>query len=271
MKTLSFKFTPSVILPGQKANLVNTLPQLIVNSTAGKFTITAPVSKALGIAVGECVMFLDTKDVIEQELANNNAELLAYAEEKGYDITTAEGQESVVNDLRQYFIAKGQPMYKANGEPLTEAVRFTNEEKKKFIAEHSAEIIEANRAVLVERAGTPDATDEELAALITVDDIESPRVQSVFGSRTATTSNKTGVGLQLGFTDTNIWNNLKSDIDGDDKLKINRYFDVDLSAPIDAPFNNGKAGKEGNIIVKAYPLTYKEDKEVSRNFGRGEE
>lgn len=265
MKTLSFKL--SAVIPGQKSNLLAATPQLIANSTNGKFTITAPVSKALNIAVGECVMFFNNRENIEQRIAIGDADVKAYAEEKGYDLLTTEGQNAFVNDFLEYYIAKGERQYKTNGEPLMVAVRFSREEKEKFIADHAAELVEANREVLLERAGTDDATDDELAALITVDDIDSPTTQAIYGSRTSTTSNKTGVGLQLGFTDSNIWNQLKADMSEENKVKMNRYFDVDLSTPIHTAFHNGKE----EVDVLAYPISYKEDKEVSRNFGRQEE
>ena len=265
MKTLSFKL--SALIPGQKSNLVASTPQLIVNSTAGKFTLTAPASKALGIAVGECVMFFSNRDKIEEAIAVGSEDLQAYAADKGIDLTTIDGQNAIINEFLEYYIAKGVPQYNRNGEPLMVPVRFSKEDKEKFIAEHAAELVAANRDALIERAGNEDATDEELAALITVDDIESPTTQAIYGSRTSTTSNKTGVGLQLGFTDSNIWTQLKLDMDADLRTRMNRIFDVDVTAPVHTSFHNGKA----DVDVLAYPISFKEDKEAARNFGRAEE
>lgn len=264
MKTLSFKLQP--ITPGQKSSLAAVVPQLIANSTNGKFTVTPPVTKALNIAAGDCVMFFDNSSDIETAISTNNPDLVAYCQEKSYDMTTPEGQEAIKADFLEYYIAKGELMYKANGEPLTEPIRFTKEDKEAYIAKNMEALVAENRAVLIERNGGEDADDETLGALITVDDIESPRVQSAYGSRTATTSNKTGVGLQLGFTDTNIWNQLKADL-GEDKLKINRYYDVNLTTPAHVQFDNGKE----KVDVLAYPISHREDKEASRNFGRDAE
>jgi hypothetical protein len=73
----------AVMQSGQKSNTVNAEPQLIANTTLGKFVITAPVSKALNIAVGENVMFLNNIADVEKAIAERNPELVGWAEENG--------------------------------------------------------------------------------------------------------------------------------------------------------------------------------------------
>ena len=53
MKTINGKlsFGVKAVVSGQKTSVVNADPILIANSTAGKFTITPPVSKILGVAI----------------------------------------------------------------------------------------------------------------------------------------------------------------------------------------------------------------------------
>lgn len=253
MKTfnkLSFSFNG--IQNGQKSNIVNAEPQLIVNSTSGKFTITSPVSKALGILPGQYVMFVNNIEQVESLVMNPTDEFAAWATEKGYDLTTREGQDAVVDELTQWCIAKGIEKFDSKGLPIMVSERFTKEDKAKYLEMHRMELVEANREALVDAFG--DLTDEELAEHLTPDMVESPKVQDVQGSKTSTSSNATGLGLPLGFTDSNVWNVMKKDL-GEMASKKNRIFDVDLTNPIKFEFNNGYK----NVECTAYPISFKED------------
>ena len=230
---LSFGVT--ALQSGQKSSTVNAEPQLIANSTAGKFVITSPVSKALNIAVGENVMFLNNIPNVEAAIQRRDSEIVAYAEELGVDLNTREGEDAVLEALTQWFIAKGVPMY-AKGEPIMATERFTKEDKAKYLAEHAMEIVEANREALVAQFG--ELSDDELAAQLTVDMVESPKYHACSGSKTATTASTTGVGCQLNFTDTAIWGALKANL-GDMKEKKNRIFNVLLDQSAETVFNDG--------------------------------
>ena len=89
-------FGVQAVVAGQKSATVNAAPQLIVNTTEGKFTITSPVSKALGIAVGENVMFLNNIAGVESAIAQRLDAIVDFAKEKGLDLDTREGQEEVL-------------------------------------------------------------------------------------------------------------------------------------------------------------------------------
>lgn len=247
---LSFGVT--AVQAGQKSSTVNAAPQLIANSTAGKFVITSAVSKALNIAVGENVMFLNNIAGVEMAIQNRVDAVVEYANEHGLDLDTREGADAVLAALTQWFIAKGVLMYKANGEPIYATERFIKEDKAKYLAEHAMEIVAANRDVLVEKFG--EMPDEELAAKLTPDDIESPKYHAMSGSKTATTASATGVGCQLNFTDSAIWGALKADL-GDLKEKKNRVFDVVLDEMQKVEFNNGKE----NVLVDILPINFVED------------
>ena len=246
----------NAVQSGMKSSSVNNTPQLIANSTKGKFSITAPVSKAMGVAVGENVMFINNIAMIEQAIVAGNADLVAWAEENGVDINTREGQDAVLKEWTVWAIAKGIPQYHANGNPVENTERMTEEEKKAYITEHAAEILEANRDALVERNGG-EADDDTLISLIEIDDIEFPKYHVHSGSRTATTSSFTGVGCQLNFTDTSIWTTLKSDL-GDDIAKKICVFDVLLDEAFTTTLSNGKE----NVDVIAYPISYVEDDDI---------
>ena len=253
MKTFGkFNFGIQAVQAGQKTSTANAEPQLIANSTAGKFVITAPVSKALNIAVGENIMFLNNIAGVEAAVQSRNEDVVAYAEELGLDLSTRDGEDALVAALTQWFIAKGVLQYTSKGEPVMATERYTKEDKAKYLAEHSMEIVDANRDALVEQFGT--MSDEELAAHLTVDMVESPKSHAASGPTTATTASATGVGCQLVFTDSSIWNTLKKDL-GDDATKKNRIYDVLLDEGQTANFNNGRE----EVSIYVLPIRFKED------------
>ena len=255
------KFGFNSVQAGQKSATLNAEPRLIANSTAGKFSLTAPVTKLMGIAVGENVMFLNNIAEVEAAVANPDEDLTAWAAENGIDLTTVEGQNAAVKALTAWAIAKGVPMFDSKGNPVMARERYTKEDKQKYIDANADAILEANRDVLIERNGGEDADDETLKSLITVDDIEAPKYHAHTGSKTATTGSSTGVGLQLNFTDTSIWNTLKKDL-GEEKEKKNRIFNVLLDEAFTAEVNNGKE----NVEITAYPIEFLKDEDpIVRN------
>ena len=256
MKKMFFG-NPSVISSGQKSSVVNATPQLIANSTSGKFTVTGPVSKAMSVAVGERIMFLDDFAEVEAAIQNNDERVVAFAQENGIDLTTRDGVNAVLMALGTFYIAKGALKFDKTGEPILTQVRMTSEDKKKYILRHKDEILANNREALIERNGGEDADDDTLITLVELDEVEYPKVQLAEGSTTSTTSNSTGVGCTLGFTDNAIWQRMKNDL-GDDKNKKNRVFDVLLDNPVTVKVNNGYE----LVDVTCYPLEFKEDKDV---------
>lgn len=254
MKLGKTSFGFNLVQSGQKNATVNAEPQLIANSTQGKFVLTSPVTKTMGLAPGDYVAFINNYSELEAAIASRNEDIVAYAAEKGYDVETLDGVEAIKADLGAWAIVKGLPQFDKTGTAVMVKERFTKEDKEKFIKAHGAELVEANRDALIERVGNAEASDEELLAAITVEDIEAPEVQKVAGSKTATTSTATGIGCQLNFTDTSIWNTLKLDL-GDDKTKKNRVFDVDIKNPVSTEISDGHEMH----TVNAYVITFNVD------------
>lgn len=253
---IKFNVAINAVQAGQKSSTVNAEPRLIANSTPGKFQITSAVSKALGIAVGENVEFFNNIDGLEKLANTPNADVRAFCEEQGINIDTVEGKREFVEACTVWYIARGHQEFTPNGKPIMVAVRCTKEDKLEAIKANGAQFIqdEAFRAKLIERIGDENASDEELIAAIEVDDVESPKVPSFTGSKTATTGTATGVGCPLNFTDTSIWNAMKANL-GDNKDKKNRIYAVLLDQPMQVVVNDG--AKE--VTVDAYPLDYVED------------
>ena len=250
------QFGFSAVQAGQKSSTVNAEPRLVVSSTPGKFTVTSPVSKALNVAVGENIQFLNNISEVEAMIANPTEEFAAWASENGLDLTSREGQEAALRELTVWAIAKGVLLYDAKNNPVMGNVRYSKEDKQKFIEANLAELVAANRDALIARNGGVDADDETLGALITPEDIEGEKYHVASGSKTATTGTATGVGCQLNFTDTSIWNTLKADLGDDDAKKSkNRNFKVCLDEAFVTTVSNGKEAVE----VTAYPLEFVDD------------
>lgn len=245
-------FGVQAVQAGQKSSTVNAAPQLIANSTSGKFVITSPVSKALNIAVGENVMFLNNIAGVEAAIQQRVDDVVNYANENGIDINTREGEEQLLAVFTQWYIAKGVKQYDSKGNPVMASERYTQADKAKYLAEHAMEIVDANRDALVAEFG--EMLDEELAEKLTVDMVEAPKFHACSGSKTATTASATGVGCQLNFTDTAIWGALKADL-GDAATKKNRVYSVKLDEAEEVEFNNGKE----NVKVTIFPIEFVED------------
>ena len=245
-------FGVQAVQAGQKSSTVNAAPQLIANSTIGKFVITSPVSKALNIAVGENVMFLNNIAGVEAAIQQRVDDVVNYATENGIDINTREGEEQLLATFTQWYIAKGVKQYDSKGNPVMASERYTKEDKAKYLAEHAMEIVDANRDALIAEFG--EMSDEALADRLTVDMVEAPKFHACSGSKTATTASATGVGCQLNFTDTAIWGALKADL-GDAATKKNRVYSVKLDESEEVEFNNGKE----NVKVTIFPIEFLED------------
>lgn len=260
----------TAIQAGQKSNTVNAEPRLIANSTLGKFIITAPVSKALGIAVGENVQFLNNIPQVESEIAKRNSQLVEWCTEQGLDIESKEGQKAILREFATWYIAKGIPQFTPKGEPVMANVRYTREEKLAGAAANVEAMLENEdiRAAIAEVMQNENFTTEELLDVLGTEEetdfvkevkdkvisfVETPKYHSCTGSKTATTGSATGVGCQLNFTDTAVWTSLKSDIE--DKESKNRNFKVNLEEPETAIIPNGYE----NVTVTAFPLEFLND------------
>ena len=249
------QFGVSAIVAGQKSATVNAVPQLTANSTLGKFCITSPVSKAMNLAVGENIMFLNNIAGVENAIQARVDDVVAYAQENDIDIDSREGQDALLAAFTQWFIAKGVPQYKSNGTPIMASERLTKDDKAKYLEAHKMELVAANRDALVAEFG--DMSDEELADKLTVDMVESPKYHACSGSKTASTSTASGVGLALNFSDTAVWNTLKADL-GDDATKKNRIFNVLLEDAQSVDYNNGHE----NVKVTIFPIEFEKDTDV---------
>ena len=240
MKINGLSFGINVVASRVKASSALTKPMLVATSSKGVFYISGSVSKALELLPGDYIMFANDAADVEKAVNNRVDAIVEFAHNNGFDLDTPKGTSDCVAALTTWYIAKGVPMFKKTGDPVMVNVRLTKEEKQMYFDEHVDEVIKNNRGKLIaayELAET--ATNEEIKAAFKVDDMPSPRIQYVSGSKlSANSGTATGTGLKLSFSDSNNWEQLKSDIE--DKSSMKRTFDVDIKNPIVSKYNNGK-------------------------------
>lgn len=243
---ISFGF--KAVVAGQKASVSSADPQLTVASTPGKFAITPAVSSLMGLQPGEYIQFADNIGEIEAAIRNRQPELVAWADENGLDLNTAEGVSMTIKEFRILGIFKGVALMDSKNEQRMGNARTSKEEKAAYAAEHRDEIV----AQLV--AAGIEATEENI-----LNSVGSKQEPAFSGSKLASSTDMTGTGLALTFTDSNVWNVLKSDVDKDYRIRMKRVFDVDVKNTIKMPFNNGFE----NIEVEVFPLINGKDEEVA--------
>lgn len=243
---LSFGF--SAVVAGQKTSVINADPQLIAASTSGKFSITPAVSAKMGLQPGDYIQFADNLSEIDAAIRNRQPELVGYAEENGIDLNTEEGVNAIITEFRAFGIFKGVALLNSDGTQKMCNARTSKEAKLDFIEKNR----EAMIAACVEN-GIENPTEEQLLSMV-----ESDKEPAFTGSKLATTSNMTGVGLGLNFTDSNIWNVLKANLDPEVRTSTKRIFDVDVKNTIKTPVNNGKEF----VMVEVFPITFKSDEAV---------
>jgi hypothetical protein len=252
----------NAVAAGQKTAGVSNEPLFVITSTPGGFRITPAVSAALQLAAGDYIQLNDNIAQIDEAIRMKNPDLVALCEENGLNLENAEDVQIVRNELREFSISKGVAILNADGSVKQVAARSTKEEKQAFFEQHTAEIIEENRDALTELAkqnGIENPTDEDLAAVVPVEKLV-PRMEDAYtGSKLANLSGMTGFGLTLNFTDSNMWNVMKSDLNPETRESVRRTYTVDLKTPTTAKVSNGKE----LIEVPAYKLVDVKDEAVT--------
>lgn len=258
VKAMGFGF--SAINAGQRNAVVE--PQIIAVSTEGNFRITPPVSRALGIGHGDYIMFVTNVENIDEAIRNKAPEVIAFCEENGLEVGSAEAAIALHKEFDMYAIAKGIAEYDPKGNMKTTTERLTKNDKIKFVSQRFDEMLaaaleqadEQTKVALTRKDVTKEEQIDILSAFVT------PRELTKFkGSKVANPAGLTGAGTSLTFTDSNVWKQLKADM-GDDAEKLNRVYDADVENLQDIVINNGYK----NVTVKAIILGEYTDKEPVR-------
>lgn len=257
-KGLSFGM--GIVNAGQRA--VSDEPELIVSSTSGGFRITSVISKALGVEHGGYIMFINNRANIDFAILNKAPEVVAYCEEAGLDITSAEAANVIHAEFDIWGIAKGIAEYDKTGNIRTTREKMSAKDKVKYVNTYFNDTLEralhSSNEELIAALTREGITEEEQKAIL-IEGIQGDEVQKFKGSKCANTSALSGIGVPLNFTDSNVWNQLKSDLDEETAKSVNRVFSVDIDDLQEAIVNNGHK----DVIVKVALLTeYKDVKPV---------
>lgn len=243
-------------------------PELVVNPTVGGFRITPAVSRALGLTNGGYIMFVSNIDAIEQAIANKDENLVAFCAEENIDMNTPEGVKAIHEAFDEWGIAKGIQMFDKNGNAVKTKERMSKTDKVEYVTNNFDDVLKA----AIEN-GEPEFTaslqvegitkEEQIEILANA--VNPEQVNKYYGSKCSNSSNLSGTGVSLTFSDSAVWGALKEDL-GEEAKKMSRTFEVDIKELREVPYFNGH--KE--VIVKAAMLGEFKDTESARK-SKGED
>lgn len=243
-------------------------PELVVNPTVGGFRITPAVSRALGLTNGGYIMFVSNIDAIEQAIANKDENLVAFCAEENIDMNTPEGVKAIHEAFDEWGIAKGIQMFDKNGNAVKTKERMTKTDKVEYVTNNFDDVLKA----AIENGEPEFAASLQVEGITKEEQIEilanavnPEQVNKYYGSKCSNSSNLSGTGVSLTFSDSAVWGALKEDL-GEEAKKMSRTFEVDIKELREVPYFNGH--KE--VIVKAAMLGEFKDTESTRK-SKGED
>lgn len=243
-------------------------PELVVNPTVGGFRITPAVSRALGLTNGGYIMFVSNIDAIEQAIANKDENLVAFCAEENIDMNTPEGVKAIHEAFDEWGIAKGIQMFDKNGNAVKTKERMSKTDKVEYVTNNFDDVLKA----AIENGEPEFAASLQVEGITKEEQIEilanavnPEQVNKYYGSKCSNSSNLSGTGVSLTFSDSAVWGALKEDL-GEEAKKMSRTFEVDIKELREVPYFNGH--KE--VIVKTAMLGEFKDTESTRK-SKGED
>lgn len=237
-------------------------PELVVNPTVGGFRITPAVSRALGLTNGGYIMFVSNIDAIEQAIANKDENLVAFCAEENIDMNTPEGVKAIHEAFDEWGIAKGIQMFDKNGNAVKTKERMSKTDKVEYVTNNFDDVLKAaienGEPEFVASLQVEGITKEEQIEIL-ANAVNPEQVNKYYGSKCSNSSNLSGTGVSLTFSDSAVWGALKEDL-GEEAKKMSRTFEVDIKELREVPYFNGH--KE--VIVKAAMLGEFKDAESTR-------
>lgn len=243
-------------------------PELVVNPTVGGFRITPAVSRALGLTNGGYIMFVSNIDAIEQAIANKDENLVAFCAEENIDMNTPEGVKAIHEAFDEWGIAKGIQIFDKNGNAVKTKERMSKTDKVEYVTNNFDDVLKA----AIENGEPEFAASLQVEGITKEEQIEilanavnPEQVNKYYGSKCSNSSNLSGTGVSLTFSDSAVWGALKENL-GEEAKKMSRTFEVDIKELREVPYFNGH--KE--VIVKAAMLGEFKDTESTRK-SKGED
>lgn len=234
--TPNVKFGFGVAISGQRNN--DYVPELVALSTKGGFRITPQVSKKLGIASGDYVMFINNFDEIKKAFEAKADVIVEFCEANGLDINAPETLEALNAEFGQWAIAKGIQCFDNKGVALKAAERLSDLQRESLIRQNFDEALAAAMEnEELHDALTAEGVDTEAQVKILAEAYQAPQVDKYMGSKAANSSKTPGTGVVLTFSDANIWNALRGDLK--DTPSMARSFAIDLDQAATCEVSNG--------------------------------
>ena len=240
MKTLNGKLAFGMNIVSSAKRGATSEPELIVNGTTGSFRMTSSLTRALGLANGDYVMFINNVDSIDAAIAQKDESLIAWCEEQGVAMDTTEGAIAIHEAFDVWGIAKGIKEFDAKGNVVKTRVRLTLEDKKQFVEANFDAVYEAamgsGEEELISALTVEGITKEEQIELL-ANTIKGDEVDKYRGSKCSNSSNFTGIGNTLTFSNSNDWAALKQGCEN--PKEINRIYSVDITDVQSVVLSNG--------------------------------
>ena len=127
------KFGFGVVKSGQRN--VSFEPEFSVLSSPGMFKITPQVSKALGVANGEYVMFINNRDAIDAAIREKDEVVVAFCEENGLDLEEPATLVAIHKEFDRWAIAKGVKMLTEKGLAQKASERLSKKQKEEYMTD----------------------------------------------------------------------------------------------------------------------------------------
>ena len=264
------KFGMSAVTASVKRSAITDEAVIIANSTRAKFTLSSLVTRQLGLLPGDNVQFVSNIEAIQIAITEGDAGLVEwlaeYNESNGttLEFGSIEASDLIIAQFGEWAICKAVEAKDKLGNVRMTSGRVSKEDRAKLLEVQRDELTVSLANELQERAikaglaeAGEDVESEILASMLTPEDVVLPTSPAFLGSKLATTSSMAGLGLPLNFSDGGVWDTLKKDL-GETAESKNRYFDVNLNEPLEAPIYNGFE----TVTVKAYTFKFSCDKVV---------
>ncbi len=263
------KFGFGVVRSGQRN--VSYEPELTVLSSAGMFKITPQVSKALGIANGDYVMFVNNRDAIDAAIREQNEVIVDFCNANNLDINEPATAIAIHKEFDLWGIAKGIPMLDSKGLAQKTTERLSKVQKEAYAAANFEDFL--SQALASDDEQLKDALraegitkDQQIEILATL--VAPAEVDKYMGSKVSNSSDMVGAGVVLTFTDSNVWNDMKADLDKEARKTVNRTYSINLEDMDVTVVNNGYE----DVKVHFLPLSteYKDTAPIARRTKKEE-
>lgn len=237
-------------------------PELVANTTPGSFRLTAPVTRALGIASGDYVMFVGNTAAIDMAIAQKDEELVAWCQENNIDITSSAGIAAIHEAFDMWAVAKGIQEFDAKGNPVKVSERWTKDAKMAYVTNDFDNIFEsakANGDADFVAALTAEGMTKEAQIEMIANSLQPEIVDKYRGAKCANPSKLVGIGNVVTFADASVWSALKANM-GETMKSHSRIFSVDITELMDVVVNDGCK----DVTIKAAVLKEYRDVESTR-------